>query len=56
MENDQSRKIEDIGFVKICLYDEVQRILTQVRFISDMKKNLITLEMLDSNNFKCSSI
>ena len=52
MGNDQPCKIEGIGFVKIQMFDKVLRALTEVRFILDMRKNLVSLEMLDTNGLK----
>lgn len=55
MGNDQSCKIEGVGSVKIRMFDDVNRTLTHVRFISNMRKNLISLGVLDSHGLEWSS-
>jgi hypothetical protein len=48
-------KIEGIGFVKIYIFEEVIRTLTNVRFIPNMRKNLISLGMLDTKELTWSA-
>lgn len=55
MENDQPCRIEDVGSVKIRMFDEVKRPSIKVRFSPYMKSNLIFLSMLDSHGLKWSS-
>lgn len=47
IENDQVYKIENVGIMNICMYDEFKCTLIQVRFKPNMIKNLSSLEMLD---------
>lgn len=56
MLNDQPCKIEDVGWVKIRMFDGVNRTLTHVSFIPNMRKNLISLEMLNSYGLEWSSM
>jgi hypothetical protein len=46
---DQACEIEGVGSVKIQMFDGVVRTLTNVSFILDMRKNLISLGTLDPN-------
>lgn len=55
LRNDQPCKIEGMGSVKICMFDDVNRTLTLVRFIPNMRKNLIFLGVLDSLSLEWSS-
>jgi hypothetical protein len=48
MENDQACEIEGVGSIRIQLFDGVVRTLTNVRFILNMRKNLISLGILDA--------
>jgi hypothetical protein len=48
-------KIEGIGFVKIYIFEEVIHTLTNVRFIPNMRKNLISLGMLDTKELTWSA-
>ena len=52
MGNNNGCKIVGIGLVKIKMFDEVTRILHGVRHAPELKRNLISLGMLD--NFKYS--
>lgn len=55
MGNDQPCKIEGVEFVKIRMFDGVNQTLTHVRFISNMRKNLISFGVLDSHGLEWSS-
>jgi hypothetical protein len=48
MGNDIMCKIIEIGTIKVRMFDEVARILTDVRYVLDLKKNLLSLGTLDS--------
>ena len=48
MGNDAPCKIVGIGSVKIKMYDGVVRTLTEVRHVPELKKNLISLSILDA--------
>lgn len=54
MKNNQSCRVAEIDRVKLRLQDETVRIIGQVRHISDLRKNLISLSTLDSNVYKFS--
>lgn len=47
MRTDQLGKIEDVGSIKIRMFDGVNCTLIHVMFISNMRKNLIFLGVLD---------
>ncbi|CAM6109625.1 unnamed protein product [Calypogeia fissa] len=51
MENDHSCQIVGIGSVKIRMFDGTIRLLMNARHIPDMKRNLISLEILDSKGY-----
>lgn len=55
MKNDQPCSIEDIASAKICMYDTIKRIEIQVRFISNIRINFISLGMLNSYSLEWSS-
>ena len=48
MDNDQPCKIAGIGFVKIRKHDDIIRTLTDILYVSDIKKNLNSLSVLDN--------
>ncbi|GJW76791.1 retrovirus-related pol polyprotein from transposon TNT 1-94 [Tanacetum coccineum] len=52
MGNDSPCKVVGIGTIRINMHDGVVRTLTDVRHVPDLKKNLISLGMLDSKGFK----
>jgi hypothetical protein len=52
MGNDHPCRIVGIGSVKIQMFDGVVRTLRNVRFIPDMRKNLISLGVLDTNGYQ----
>ncbi|KAG8474865.1 hypothetical protein CXB51_031592 [Gossypium anomalum] len=47
MRNDSSSKVIGIGTVKIKMHDETIRTLSDVRYVPDLRKNLISLSILD---------
>ena len=51
MGNDASCSILGIGTIKIKIFDGMVRTLCDVRHVSEMKKNLISLGTLESNGF-----
>ena len=55
MGNDASCKVVGIGNRIIKMFDGVVRTLCDVRHVLDLKKNLISLGALDSNDFCCKS-
>lgn len=55
MGNDQPCRIEGVESLKIRMFDGVNRTLNQVRFIPNMRKNLISLGVLDSHGLEWSS-
>jgi hypothetical protein len=55
MGNNVACKIVGIGSIRIRMYDGIVRILTNVRHIPDLKKNLISLGTLDSLGYTYSN-
>ena len=55
MGNDVVCKIVGIGTIKIRMHDKIVRTLKNVRHIPNLKKNLISLGILDSLGYKYSS-
>lgn len=55
MGKNQACRIEGVGFLKIHMFDGVNHTLTQVRFKPNMRKNLISLEELDSHSLEWRS-
>ncbi|GJU74030.1 retrovirus-related pol polyprotein from transposon TNT 1-94 [Tanacetum coccineum] len=55
MGNDSPCKVVGIGTIRIKMHDGVVRTLTDVRHVPDLKKNLISLGVLDSKGFKYRS-
>ncbi|TXG72438.1 hypothetical protein EZV62_001017 [Acer yangbiense] len=51
MGNDACCKVTGIGSVKLKLHDGMVKTLTDVRYIPDLKRNLISLGVLDSNGY-----
>ena len=47
MGNDSSSKVISIGTVKIKMHDGTIRTLSDVRYVPDLRKNLISLSSLD---------
>jgi hypothetical protein len=54
MGNDISCKIVGIGSIRIKMYDGSIRTLTDVRHVPELRKNLISLGVLDSTGYKCT--
>ena len=52
MGNDEACKILGMGKIKLKLHDGTIRNLTKVRYIPDLKKNLISVGFLESKGFK----
>ena len=52
MGNNASCKIAGIGMVKIKMFDEFLRTLSDVRHIPNLKRNLISLSIVDSKRYK----
>jgi len=52
MGNDTECKVIEIGTVQIKTYDSVVRILSKVRHISDMTRNLVSLGTLEANGYR----
>lgn len=48
-------KVAGIGTIRIRMSDEAMRTLSDVKYVPDMKKNLIFLGTLDKNGYKYSS-
>jgi hypothetical protein len=46
--NDARCKAIGIGTIKVRMFDEIVRIFTNVRYVPDLNKNLISLGTLDS--------
>ena len=51
----KSYKVIDIGIVQTKMHDGVMRIMPNVRHILDLKKNLVSLGVLDSQSCKYSA-
>ena len=45
--NDKPCRVQGIGTVRIKMHNEVEKVLINVRFIHELKRNLISLGMLD---------
>lgn len=45
--NNKSYKVLGIGTIKLKIFNEVEKLLREVRYILELKRNLISLEMLD---------
>lgn len=54
MENDAACKAIDICSVQIKMHDCVVKILTEVRHVLDLKKNLISLSVMNGKGYKRS--
>ena len=52
MGNDQSCPIEGVGLVKIRMFDGVLRTLQEVKYIPQVRKNLISLGTLDARGYR----
>jgi hypothetical protein len=52
MENNVAYKIVGIGTIRIRMHDGIVRTLTNVRHIQDLKKNIFSLDTLDSIGYK----
>lgn len=54
MGNDISCKIVGIGSIRVKMYGSTLRTLTDVRHVPELKKNLISLGVLDSGGYNCT--
>ena len=52
MGNDNACQTKGIGTIRLKMHDGTIRRLTNVRYILDLKKNLISLGVLDSDGYK----
>ena len=52
MENNIPYKIVGIGTIRIKMFDGVVRTLGDVRYVPDLKRNLISLSTLGSNGYR----
>ena len=52
MGNDSTCKMTGIGSVQIKMFDGVIRKLNDVRYVRDLKKNLISLGVLDASGYR----
>ena len=52
MGDDSACKVAGIGSIQIKMFDGAIRTLTDVRFIPNMKRNLISLSALDDKGYK----
>ena len=55
MGNNVSCKTDGIGIIKIKMLDGIVRTLMEVRYVPNLKKRLISLGVLDSRGYKCTS-
>ncbi|KAF3665063.1 Beta-glucosidase 13 [Capsicum annuum] len=53
IENNTPCKITGIRKIRIKMFDGVVRTLGDVRYVPDLKRNLISLSTLDSNSYRC---
>ena len=51
MGNDASCRVFGMGNIRVMMFDGVIRMLCDVRHVLDLRKNLISLGTLDSNDF-----
>ena len=54
MDNDATCPVIGIGTVKIKMFDGVVRVLSNVRHVPDLRKNLISLGVLDDLGYSYS--
>ena len=52
MGNNAACKTQGIGSIRLKLHNGSIRVLTEVRYVPDLKKNLLSLETLDLKGFK----
>ena len=55
MGNNMTCKVLGIGTMRIKMYDGVVRILSNVRHVPDLRKNLLSLGIFDSQGYKYTS-
>lgn len=51
MGNNKACRVLDKGNIKFQMYDGLERTLTDVRYVPNLKRNLISLGMLDKNGY-----
>ncbi|MBA0642655.1 hypothetical protein Goklo_027008 [Gossypium klotzschianum] len=51
MRNDSSIKVIGIGTIKIRIYDKTIRTLSYVKYVLDLRKNIISLSILNLKIF-----
>ena len=56
MGNDASCRVFGMGNIRVKMFDGVIRTLCDVRHVSDLRKNMISLGTLDSNGFNYKSV
>ena len=49
--NNKSCEIQGIGTVRIKMFDGIERVLQQVRYIPGLKRNLVSLGTLDARGY-----
>ncbi|KAG8490262.1 hypothetical protein CXB51_016090 [Gossypium anomalum] len=52
MGNNASCKIADVGTIKVKMFDEVVKTLSDVRHVPELKRNLISLSTFDSKGYR----
>lgn len=52
MGNDVACQVEGIGFIKLKLSNGTTKILSEVRFVPELKRNLISLGILDKLGYE----
>ena len=50
--NDHECKVQGVGDIRLKLHDGSLRTLTSVRYVPDLKRNLVSLGELGRNGFK----
>ena len=55
MGNDASCRVVRIGNIRVKMFDSVIRTLCDVRYVPDLRKNMISLGTLDNNGFNYKS-
>jgi len=55
MGNDFACKIVGVGSIQIRMHDGSVRTLTNVRHVPELRKNLISLGVLDSAGYRCTT-
>ncbi|XP_073291104.1 uncharacterized mitochondrial protein AtMg00300-like [Primulina huaijiensis] len=53
--NDKACRVKGIGSIRLRMQDEIDRILQEVRYVPELKRNLISLGTLESNGYSFKS-